>query len=317
MAPIGSWLSPKNKALAVFLGAALFSLPGSVRLAQRTIELAPLTYEERRVRELGELYPSLRKHEKTLPPGDVNVLLLGPQAIDRGIFVNYHLYPRASHLYFDAIPAEAPRRALLVTEALGPVRRTIVKDPLLSASAHRELIVPIVTALQGGDGYASEGIIEAASDTRVRLTLMPSGANRTYTLRAGELLIFNDVVHESFGVMTTGWLRVRADQPVRAAFWFVNRAQAVAAPVPLVTDMPPLPQRVTGGEKLWVLNFGATPVTARVNGSEETIAAGDLRTFPAQELNEIDADAPLLAFTSLKTPDGNTRFAWPKPGGRQ
>jgi hypothetical protein len=311
MRRIELWLSPKNKALAVFLGAALFSLPGAVRLAQRTIELAPLTYEERRARELGEMYTSLRGLEKSLPPDDVNVLMTGPAAIDRGIFVNYHLYPRASHLYFDAIPAEAPRRPLLVTAATGPVRRTIVKEPRVSSSARRELIVPIVTALQGGDGYASEGIIEAERDTRVTLTLMPSGATRTYTLRANEPLILNDVVHESFGVMTTGWLRVRADEPVRAAFWFVNRARAVAAPVPLLTDMPPLPHRYTGGEKLWVLNPGAAAVTARVNGHEEVIEAGAVRTFSAQELNEVDGDAPLFSFTTLKTSDGNTHFAWP------
>lgn len=311
MPPTESWLSPKNKALAVFLGAALFSLPGMVRLAQQTIELAPLPYEQRRARELGDFYTSLQTLEKALPPGDVNVFLMGPNAIDRGIFVNYYLYPRASHLYFGEMPANAPRHPLLVTEATGPVRRTIVKDARVSSRAYRELIVPIVTALQGGDGYATEGIVEAERDTRVTLTLMPSGATKTYAVRAHEPLLLNDLVHESFGVMTTGWLRVRSDEPVRAAFWFVNRGRAVAAPVPLVTDLPPLPHRFAGGEKLWVLNPAATAVTARVNGREEVIDGGALRMFDAQELNEIDAGEPLYSFTSTKTSDGNSSFIWP------
>lgn len=303
MLPIGSWLSPNRKAIAVFLGAALFSLPGVVRLAQRILELAPLPYEERRARELGELYTSLRMHQKTLPPGDVNVLLIGPDAIDRAIFINYHLYPRASHLY-----ASAPGRPLLVTEATGPVRRTIVKDLRTPADAHRELIVPIVTSLQSGDGYAAEGIIEAGRDTRVTLTLMPSGATKTHVVRAGVPLLFSDVVHDSFDVMTTGWLRVRAEEPVRAAFWFVNRARAVAAEVPAITTLPAMPQRIAGGEKLWVLNPNAAAVTARVNGGEEVIDGNALRQFGAQPMN--DVDGPVIAFTSTKQPDGNTRFSW-------
>ena len=303
MAPIESWHSPKSKALAVFLGAALFSLPGAVRLVQRTIELAPLRHEERRARELGESYTSLRAIEKTLPPGDVNVLLIGPNAIDRGIFINYYLYPRVAHLY-----ASAPGRPLLVTEATGPVRRTIVKEPRASSGAHREFIVPIVTALQGGDGYATEAIVAAERDTRVTFTLMPSGTTKTYVVRAREPLILNDVVHESFGVMTTGWLRVRSEQPVRAAFWFVNRGRAVAASVPVITELPSLPRRIAGGEKLWVLNPGTSAVTARVNGREEVVEGGALRQFAAERMNEVDG--PVVAFTSMKMPDGNTRFVW-------
>ena len=46
MARIRSFLSPKSRPVFVFLGAALFALPGAVRLAQRTIELAPFTPEE-------------------------------------------------------------------------------------------------------------------------------------------------------------------------------------------------------------------------------------------------------------------------------
>ena len=173
----------KNKALA-FSSAGVVLAAGSRTPRTTHIELAPLTYEERRALNWDRLYTSLRGLEKSLPPGDVNVLMAGPQAIDRGIFVNYHLYPRASHLYFDAIPAEAPRGPLLVTEATGPVRRTIVKEPRVSSSAQRELIVPIVTALQGGDGYASRGDHRGERDTRVMLKLRPSEDRPASTLCA-------------------------------------------------------------------------------------------------------------------------------------
>ena len=299
------------RAVAVFLGAALFALPGAVRLAYRTIELAPFTSEERRVRELGEKYVSMRALEKTLPPGDVNVLLAGPNAIDRGVFVNYYFYPRAAHLYFD-MPAQTPRRPLLVTEAEGPLRRTIVKDPRASSRPHRELIVPFAAALQGEDGYATEAVIETARDTRVTLTLLPAGATKTYAVHVGEPLILNDVAHDIAGAMATGWLRVRSEEPVRAAFWLVNRARVVAAPLPLIAEMPPLPHRLAGGEKLWVLNPGTSAVTARVNGREETIDGGALRMFFAESVNEVDAEQPLISFTSAKTRDGNTNFLWPR-----
>lgn len=311
MARIGSFLSPKSRPIFVFLGAALFALPGAVRLAQRTIELAPLTHEERRVRELGEPYVSMRAVEKTLPPGDVNVLLAGPNAIDRGVFVNYYLYPRAVHLYFD-MPAQTPRRPLLVTEAEGPLRRTIVRGPRATSKPHRELIVPFVAALQGGDGYATEAVIETARDTRLTLTLLPAGSAKSHTVRAGEPLILNDVAYEIAGVMTTGWLRARSEEPVRASFWLVNRARIVAAPLPLIMEMPPLPHRFAGGEKLWVLNPGTAAVTARVNGREETIDGGVLRMFFAEPVNEVDAGQPLISFTSTKTADGNTSFLWPR-----
>jgi hypothetical protein len=308
MRRIGSWLW-SNRSVAVFLGAIAFSLPGAVRLAQRIVALAPLSYEERRNRELGELYVSLRANESTLPPGDVSVLLIGPHAVDRGIFVNYHLYPRASHLYFDALPADAPRRPLLVTEANGPVRRTVSRALPLSRGAHRELLVPLVAALQGADGYATEAIFEAATRTSVTLTLMPSGATKTLALRANEPLILGDVVYEAFGVMTTGWLRVRADEPVRAAFALANRGRAVSTAMPIVTHMPPLPHRFARGQKLWVLNPGTTAVTARIDGREEVIDAGALRTLQG---SEVDAERPLISFASTKMSDGNTTFVWPR-----
>lgn len=309
MRRIESWLSPNRKAIAVFLGAALFSLPGAVRLVHRAIELAPLPYEQRRERELGEFYPSLRTHERTLPPGDVNVLLVGENAIDRGIFINYYLYPRASHLFFGEMPADTPRRPLLVTEATGAVRKTIVREPRATSAAQREMLVPIVTALQGSDGYATEAVFVSDREARVSLTLMPSGATKTFDLRARLPLVFNDLVFESFGVTATGWLRVQATSPVRAGFWFVNRGKAVAAPVPLATPSPGM-HRVAGGEKLWVLNPSAGAITARVNGANETIEANALRVFGAQAMNEVESTQPLVAFTTAKQTNGNTSFTW-------
>lgn len=303
MVKIASW---RWLNVSVFLASFLFSLPGVVRLTRHAIELAPLDYEERRKRELTEMYSSLRMHQWTLPAkGDVNVLLLGPNAIDRGVFINYHLYPRASHLYLGAIPADAPRRPLLVTEAYGPVRRTIVREPRVPGHAYREFIVPIVAAVQGGDGYMTEAVIEVDGMTAVTLTLMPSGATRTYIVKGQ--LILNDVVHESFGVMTAGWLRVRAEDPIRAGFWFVNRARAVAAPVPVVTHVPSMPQQFADGEKLFVLNPASSPVVARIDGREETIGAFALHVTSG---TSVDAAQPLFAFTSSKMSDGNTRFVW-------
>jgi hypothetical protein len=59
---------------------------------------------------------------------------------------------------------------------------------------------------------------------------------------------------------------------------------------------------------LWVLNPGNAAVTARVNGREEVIESDVLREFRAQAMNEVDG--PVVAFTSMKMADGNTRFSW-------
>ncbi|HEX6098991.1 MAG TPA: hypothetical protein VF432_21940 [Thermoanaerobaculia bacterium] len=73
----------------VFASVLAAALPSLVPLLRRAVVLAPMSVEERRAHVMPDFYPSLR----TIPRGrPAAILLLGDNAIDRGVFVNYYLY---------------------------------------------------------------------------------------------------------------------------------------------------------------------------------------------------------------------------------
>jgi hypothetical protein len=310
-APVRMW-----RHLLVFALVAAFSAPGFLSLTRRAFSLATLDPEARREVALGEPYRSIRDLDREIPAGEpLAVLLRGPGALDRGVFVNYYVYPRRSFNHFERqLPADAPRY-LAVVEAEGPVRRTIVGKAEPDADAATRFLVPFVAAAQGNDAYATEAVFVAERAAEIRLTLMPDGISRTIRLDAATERTFGDVVYENFGTVVTGWLDVQASAPVRAGFWFVNRGRAVAAPVRIFSEASQRPV-VAGGERLWVVNPAPEPVRARVNGREETLAARALVSFAAQPVNTVEAwPRGVVAFTTAKEADGNTTFRW--PGGTE
>jgi hypothetical protein len=298
----------------LFLSAAAFTAPGLARIIRQTIELAPLAMDERRARILGDDYRATRELARVLPEND-NIALFtadygGP--VDRAIFVNYYLFPRATKIYVKQLVTLAPRTTIVVPRS-GPIRRTFNPDPKPYSAPMTDFIVPFAAAVDALDPYTTEMVIEAERPTRVTLTLMPSAAAKTHAIAPGRPLILGDVVFQSLGTKGIAWLRVHADAPVRAGVWFVNRGGAQSWPIALLTDLPPLPQRIAGGEKLWVINTADADVPLRVNGYDESLRPREIRSYGAQPVNTIEGNAPVFAFATQKIVEtGNTRFLWPE-----
>lgn len=290
MRRIGSWLWSRRDVL-VFLLVLASALPALMPLLRRAGQLAPLDVESRRAAVMGDFYRSLRDVPRDRPAA---ILLLGHGALDQGVFVNYYLYPAAARMHQDRVSTDAPPSILAVANT-GPVRRTVVAHPP-PGEAPRRFVVPFVASALGKDSYTTEALIEG--NAPVTLTLMPFGVIRVIQ----PPFVFSDVVQEMLGRRETGWLRVEAAGPLRAAFWFVARADAVAVPLPLVTGVPASPQTVRG-ERLWLLNPDDQPATAHVNGRAETLAAHELRQTGGATVNTVDGD--VIAFTS-----GTMTFDW-------
>jgi hypothetical protein len=256
------------------------------------------------------------------------------------VFANYYLYPHRTRFYpsLDDYrrtvlddPAQAKRLVRVDASRTAEARlmtylgireeelaeTPVVRDPKPSAEAHRELIVPIAVAIDGqpGNAYLTEGVIVSDVDTAVTLTFFPGGASKTFALRAREPLVLRDVVYTITSRLDAGWLRLTAPVPVRAGFWFVNRGAKHAVPLPLFERLPASPQRVAGGEKLWILNPADHAIDVDVSGTRQRIEPHALATFGAAPQssiapNSIVGDQPFLAFSTRKE-NGREIFQWP------
>jgi hypothetical protein len=246
---------------------------------RRAIELAPMDVEERRARMMGDFYTSLCAIPRDRSAA---ILLLGRDALDRGVFVNYYLYSTPARLYQDRLPTHAAASVVAVGSD-GPVRRTVVAHPP-PPEAPRRFRGPFAASVFGHDSYAIEAVIEG--DTPVTLTLMPFGVKKT----VAPPYAFSDVVQEMLGRRGTGWLRVESAGRVRASFWLVARADARATPLPLLTGEPPLRQ-VVRGARLFLVNPSDRPVTVHVNGHAESLAPHEIRETRGDAENVIEGEA--------------------------
>jgi hypothetical protein len=96
-------MNPRARAavLVLLFGSAMvFSVPDLARLVRDSFVFARLSYEQRRERVYGPDYATMRRFAAELPRGAaVAIVLRRPQDVDRGIFVNYYLYPRVTRIY--------------------------------------------------------------------------------------------------------------------------------------------------------------------------------------------------------------------------
>ena len=331
-------MRPRHAVVAILFAAALWtSLPRMTRLVLDAARLVPLSYEQRRERVIGPYYASIQRIWSRLGVREPIGLSMRDAERDVGglVFANYYLYPRATRYYenLDAyrktvlVDPTQPERLVRIDLGRTPEARLmtyldirheevsesrVVRDPRPGAEAFREFVVPIALAIDGqpGSAWLTEGVIVSDVDASVTLTFLPGGESKTFALRAREPLILGDVVYAIASRLDTGWIRVSATSPVRAGFWFVNRGLRHAVPLPLFASMPPFPQQVAGGEKLWVLNPSDHAVSISANGESRLIDAHALAALASAAQNEITADQPVLAFSADKI-DGRERFHWP------
>jgi hypothetical protein len=263
--------------------------------------------------------------------GTVPVILRRGRDFDRALFLGYYLYPRVARYYvsLDHYRAVAPAPpetpiAYIDVERLDAVRVMTYPgiraeqaalepftSPALSSAPLREAIIPFAVSFDGTppDSYVTQAAF--AGDGSLTLTLYPQGKRASFTLAPGTPLVFRDLVYDAFQELGSGWIAIRASAPVRAGIALVNRGRHRSAPVAVFAGAPPLPRRIDGGEKLWLLNAGDADAHVVVNGAPVTLPRLALQSLPAAAENTIEGKGSVLAFTSQKLPDGNTRFVWP------
>ncbi|HUP61773.1 MAG TPA: hypothetical protein VNA69_15285 [Thermoanaerobaculia bacterium] len=308
-----------------------------LRLVRETIALAPLAYEERRARVAGPFYSSLRSVRAELGANETAGISMRDTRRDvtNAVFANYYLYPHRTR-FFGSLddyrvmvlvdPAHPKRLVRIDTARTSEARlmtynevrheevleTPIVRDPKPGATALTDAIVPMALAIDGqpGNAYLTDGVLLSDLDATATLTFFPTGESKTFALRARQPLVLRDVVYQITKRLDAGWLRVSATAPVRASFWFVNRGLRHAVALPLFERTPPLPQRVAGGERFWILNPNDAVANVAVDGTPHSIAPHSLTQLPARAMNEVTADRDVLAFSAART-NGRERFNFP------
>jgi len=329
----------RSNTRATVVGAILLlsSLPGwmpELRRTREAVSMARRPYEARRAWANGPFWSSLAEVRRRLPGHDpVPVVMRQYQDVDRAVFLTYYLYPRVTRCFWSLdqyrVEAPAPPETPLVyinvkrvdaarVMTYPEIRAEQVAEmpfslPPLSAAWQHELIVPFVTAYDGAppDAYLTQAVFVSASDGAVTLTLEPDGRAATFPIRAGVPLAFRDLVYDVFKELKSGWLRVTSTVPLRAGVALVNRGRSQSAPIPLMVAIPPLPRRVAGGDRLWLLNAENRDAAVTVNRASVTLPPHALLSMPSAAMNEIGGTAAVLPFSSRKLPNGNTSFVWP------
>jgi hypothetical protein len=320
--------------LLLLASSIAMSMPRQLDQIRLAIELAPLPYSQRRALVV-DVYDAVRQLRKELPPDERLALVLRhPWDIDQAIFANYYLYPQRTRVYFgldswrEHLSPERPKLILQVDrDHPGAIRLasyttlrseeirewSLYREHPVQASPRHSFIVPFVGSVDGSppDVYTVEAALDAAADAEVEVTFQPSGAETTIQLQAGEVRRLNDVVGELFSAEGVGWLRVRSNVPVRSQWWLVNRGARKGVPIQLFDAQPHhAPAAPSPGETLWLVNTASAAATVQVDQQTLTLAPEQIISIPGLEVRELKAPPGVLAFSSSKLADGNTRFGW-------
>jgi len=303
--------------------------------ATLAVELARVPYAQRRARVNGAVWTSAQEVAQRFPSSQpVPMILNAIHDVDIVVFVNDYLYPRVVRTFLGledyrvrgidpggrrpvvhvdmkhSAGARIMSYAAIRHEQIEdepPVATTVTAPPILTG------IVPFAVAFDGAppDTYMTTLVIAADRDATVTMTLEPSQKTMRFRLHAGETRVFRDAVYECFDEFGSGWIGLSSTEPIRAAAWLVNRGRHRAVAVPLITSLPPLPRQVAGGDHLFLLNAGDATSSVTVNGTNVVVPPHALASVGAASHYAIVGDAPLLAFSARKLPDGNTSFTWP------
>ncbi|HEX9459411.1 MAG TPA: hypothetical protein VGA84_09725, partial [Thermoanaerobaculia bacterium] len=146
----------------------------------------------------------------------------------------------------------------------------------------------------------------------VRVTFWPKGLVQTITIAPGATTKYYDFVHQLFGVLDRGWVRVDSPLPLRAAFYFANRGHGDATLLPNIvgpaTGIVAAP--IYRDTKLFVINPGATPVTAVVGGVSFPFDPHAFVSWPVTNMPRVSGD--VYAFVATRELNGRTDFLWPR-----
>jgi hypothetical protein len=312
---------------ALLASVVIPTLPRMLTMMRLARQLWPLAMDQRREVVGGEFYRAVERLRREVPPQEpIALVATRPSDVGESLFVNYYLFPHPTRSYRDRMiygmlnPKDRPRTIVTLSGAPRVVsyaelrdmdlrRSHVVQNVILPPEGRTQFILPIVTSMDAPppDTYTTEGTLATDGEAHVTLTLQPANLSKTLTIRGTHR--FYDLVYECFHRTDTGWLSVRSDAPVRAAFFLVNRGTQAVTPIEIISG--PLAHTVafpaSKTAKLWLLNFGDAPVLARIGS--------DGLSVPPRALWAVGAHGavtgPVFAFLSERLPNGGTRFTWP------
>jgi len=307
------------------------ALAPQIKLA---VALVRMPYAQRRARVNGGVWIAAKDARSFPAAQPIPLILRNTRDVDRGVFVTYYLYPRVVR---GAIGLEdyrvkgidpSGRKPVLYVDvghndgarilSYAAIRHEQIAEepavPTILSQPATHLIVPFATAFDGTppDAYMTTLSLRAETAATVTLTFEPSGRSMTFNLRRGETKTFRDVVYECFDAFGNGWIRISASVPIRVGAALVNRGRHRLAPMPIVTSVPPLPQRVGTGDRLYLLNASGAVADVVVNGAPIRIPPNALQVAAARSPYDIRGNTAILPFGATKLPDGNTQFVWPE-----
>jgi hypothetical protein len=328
-------LIPRIACALLFLSLAATTLPRLVALVNNARALLPLRYEARRERQMGPWYASVEALRRELPPHEQVALIAAPRDVESAVFANNYLYPIRTRLFVGRnnyrnaandptlpktiVAVTADRAARTTYDALRDrdlrAGRRVIGAPTLG-EPRMAFILPIAASL---DGPAPETfVIEATianpnpAPAVMRVTFWPKGTVRTMTIAPGATAKYYDYLHQLFGVLDRGWMRVDSPLPLRAAFYFVNRGRGDATLLPNIagpaTGIVAAP--IYRDTKLFVINPNETPVTAVVGGVSFPFDPHAFVVWPVTNVPPVSGD--VYAYVATREMNGRTDFLWPR-----
>jgi hypothetical protein len=270
-----------------------------------------------------------------LPPDQpVALMIKRSDDVYPAIFFNYYNYPRRSRIYATlGAYRNDPKRAQIIlnvdesrmppiswmryselrADRLGDDFITSSVEPFLPAAT--SFAIPAVASIDGPDPdlYVTEAVLENTTDARNRVVmeLLPSQRRFEVVFEARERKVWNDLVHETFGVMEQGWLRVRADAPIRAGFWFVNRGRRFSSPLPLIQPSLAASFDVPKDSRFFVINPGDVGLMVRIGNDEFYVGPREQINGAGSGQMRFSSNTPFFAFVSWRDEGGRTVFRWP------
>ena len=327
-------LIPRVVCVLLLLSLAATTLPRLLALTRDAATLLMLPYEARRERQMGKWFASIEALRRGLPYDEPIALIAPPRDTGPSVFANYYLYPIRTRAfagrdeYRNATPDPTRPKTIVAITAEGVERTTydvlrdrdlragqrVVAAPQLSEPA-TAFILPIAASL---DGPAPETfVIEATimnpnpEPAAARVTFWPKGTIRTLTIAPGATVAFYDFVYQLFGVMESGWMRVESQQPLREAFYFVNRGRADATRLPnakkTATRIAPGP--LYRDTKLFLLNSSDSLALTTVGSETIPILPHAIVSRPITSLRPVGGN--VYAFVTTRELNGKTDFLWP------
>lgn len=326
----------RRLALAVlFLSAAWTTVPRLAEEVRRAFDLRALSHLERRTEMFRPFYEQFLHIDAFLPRGEpVGVILDTFPDAGPALFFAYYAFPRPAHFYhglpqYRSDPA-APQRLVAMSRQTGELRlmtyaeiraerigaKHVVSRLEPGPEEVRALVIPLVSSGDGPppDVYTTEAVVvnRGAQAAYVRVRMFPAGHEAAFVLEAGELRTWTDFVHQLFGTMETGWLRIESDQPLGARFWFVNRGRNDAEVLEPASWFRKARLDVPPGGRMWVLNPHDRRLPVRLNQGRHRLPPRSV--IPLVWVGEalVESDDDWFAFVSWRDAGGDTRFIWPE-----